>query len=214
MKHQEEQEKLQKREMREAVSNAVHEKYPDLALENRQRIEREKRCTDAMKNSYLAEFPKIFEKFMLWPFVPGLRTSEAVTAGGRLILFISVIFCVTVFAAKNLPAQYGKYLTNFDITMDTGGQALVAGVAVLPSLCYYFFQKLRFKMCLSKVQETSESDKIYKETEKELEAKFLNPIGKEDFYSHNGRIASENLLREPIRLSSSLGGHPGVQGII
>lgn len=211
-KQQADDERAAKERRKQEVDRFINEKNPNLAIEKKKREETVDRCRDGLMNSYLANFSKLFDKIMLWPFVPGLKTGEAVTAGARLVLFCCVAFVLAVLASKSLPPSLAKSLELFDIDMDTSGVLLTASIAILPNVLYYVIQRTRLKMCLSRAKkELVDGQAKMKEAEKKLDQQTGET---ENFYQHEGRIASENLIREPIRQETSLGGHPGVAGIL
>ena len=116
-KQQADAEKLSKERRRENISRLVNERNPKLAVDKKRDDEMVERCRDGLKNSYLADFSKIFERVMLWPFVPGLKTGEAVTAGARLVLFSCAAFgcspvCIEVHSAT---VHLAVFPTSFDL---------------------------------------------------------------------------------------------------
>ena len=213
-KQQADAEKLSKERRRENISRLVNERNPKLAVDKKRDDEMVERCRDGLKNSYLADFSKIFERVMLWPFVPGLKTGEAVTAGARLVLFSCAAFGLAIVASKKLPSNMAKSFQIFNFKMDTPGIVMVSSILIFPSIFYYIVQKLRLKMCLNKAKKNSiERQTIITDAEKKIDSEVQGQY-LSNLYEHNSQIASENLLREPIRQKSALGGHPGVPGIL
>ena len=213
-KQQSDGERAAKERRREDVTRLVNERNPQIAINKKREDEKVEKCRDALMNSYFVDFSKIFERVMLWPFVPGLKSGEAVTAGARLVLFCCMAFGMAVIASKKLSPKMAKSLELFNIEMDTRGIVLTSSILILPNILYYVIQKMRFKMCLNKAKKNSmDSQAMIMAAERNIEREV------DDQYTSNyrqfeGTISSENLFREPIRQQSSLGGHPGVAGII
>ena len=124
-KKQSDDEIAAKERRRQDIHRSLIDKNPQIATDKKKREERMENCRDAIMNSYLADLSKIFDRFMLWPFVPELKASEAVTAGARLVLFLCISFVLAVIASKSLSPETAKSLDMFNITMDSGGVCLL-----------------------------------------------------------------------------------------
>ena len=215
LNQQQSQDEREAKERRsQEINQIINKRNPNLAIEKKKIEESMERCRDALLNSYLKDFSKFFDKFMLWPFVPGLKTGEAVTAGARLVLFCCMTFGLAVIASKKLSPDVAKSFEFFDIKMDINGVLLTVSILIIPNIFYYLIQKVRYKMCLSKNKKKTVSSQ---ESLREAENIFDHTLKAKDtsnLYQYEGRIASENLIRQPVRQGTSLGGHPGVAGIM
>jgi hypothetical protein len=196
---------------RKGIEKAVDQQYPEIALNKKNINNSIKSCTEGMENSYLSSYKLLFKKLNMWPFVPRLKRSEAVNAGGRLILLLTLVYFIIFCIRFLIPsaAQFDKYFFTENIYI-----LLVFIVAI--NMLYYVFQKGRLYVCIrSNKEKLKEIDRIHRQKE-DVYKKEMGQRGFKNFCENNyGFVEHMPVNREPLRSSSfSFSTHPGVNGIM
>ena len=192
---------------KEAVKKLINKRNPTYETETNKTHERLKRCTEGIKNSFLSDFSKIYKRFILWPFVPRLKTSESIDNGGRLVIFLCLSLILTLFFYPKIPDQ-------FKITTDSVGFTIALLIFIIPNITYYFTAKYILKRCISntnsiieKIEESigDEGTKI----ENELRGRGLEGLMRD---KHDNYIQEEYKVREPMRIDMPF--HPTIPDIL
>lgn len=194
------------------IKKEIFKQYPQITENKKKYQDVINTSRDVLLNSYIGNKSKIFSKFLLWPFVPRLKDSEKVNAWARFLLFITAILASLMTLAKILPAS----IPGFQFFLVPAGNlnTFIAIVSlILPNYVYHLTQKIRFQKKVNEAQDILDRDaEIVKREMLRCDPRL--PTGNEKYFEHNSAIASERLLREPLRQPHSIGGHPGITGIM
>lgn len=201
---------------RQAIIKTINEQNPHIAIERKEALDNLNRCRDGLTNSYLKSILRLFDKFVLWPFVPRMKSSESINASGRLMLTFSLVYLGIVFAPLLLPSVRPVPIFAFvAIKFNSMGiiKALIS--AFLPNLLLYIFQLLRIKMCIKKSQSVIDKGIGEVQNAQTVVENELRSYNTDNIYQNNYGLTGEvKQERKPLRPEThALGGVIGVSDI-
>lgn len=192
-----------------AIDGKIAMESPHIFKEQKRRMEALNVCQEGLQNSYIKSPSKIFEKFMLWPFVPRMKMSESINASGRLCCLLSLLYIIYIFIPIAFPtlATVGAF-AKIGFSSSIGIQLLVV---FLLNFLLYIYHYFRMHMCINRESVFINSLEGDIKKKRHSFMGVLNERGKENFFTAKGYMGKLSKVREPLRgKNDSLGNHPSI----
>jgi len=209
------QEVESKNQLRDAVREAILAKSPELAKEANEAQTNLNTCEEGLKNSYHFNLSKLLEKFVLWPFKKGLKTSAMMTNGARLVLFTSVMYLIIVYLSK-YTSFFANRLSLVGVDIYSHDYFFTFLIFSIPNVLFYVFSYVYLKICIYRSKrKIKKIENMINERENHVNNIARKHDTSNTYENSYGVLNQSRHYREPIRTkNNTMSSHPGVYGVL